>query len=155
VAATGGGGLAACSPSDDTPTMMKKLAEQAVLDGSQHYQTQLDYSPQSIESIEKILDQLGASAKFRRAGENDKRAEALIFGAYVGEVIRREHGGEWAADHPVVGPGTYPIAWRGGDSFPYAWCYKRLTHGEQDNVWFKYKELVMLRTKTQPQAVGE
>ena len=140
-------GIDAISPTDDAPTKMRHFAEQAVIDAAQHYKTQLDYTPQSVESIERILDSLAGSPAFRRFTDKDIHAEALIFGAYIGEVIRRERGGQWAEDHQQLGPASYPLSWSGGDSFPYAWCYKRLTNGTEDNVWHKYQLLVAGKPK--------
>lgn len=135
-------GLEAISPSDDTPARMRHFAEQAVIDAAGRYRTQLDYSPESVEAVERILDSLARASNAQRSTDADLRAEALIFGAYIGEVIRRQHGGEWARDHQQAGPGSYPLSWQGHDSFPYGWCYKRLTNGPEDNVWHKYQYFV-------------
>lgn len=135
-------GLAAVSPKDDIGTKMRRFAEQAVLDAAQHYETRLDYTPESVESIEKILVRLSQSPEFGRYTEKDKRAAALIHGAYIGEVIRRQYGGEWAENHAEAGEGSYPISWQGQDSFPYTWCYKRLTGDISENVWHKYQYFV-------------
>jgi len=136
-------GLAAIRPGDETGTKMAHYAEQAAIDAGQRFGTLLDFTPQSVESVEKVLDSLTRAKNFQGYDDKDTRAEALIFGAYIGEVIRREHGGEWSKDHLQAGPATYPLHWDGHDSFPYNWCYKRLTQGESENVWHKYQYFVM------------
>jgi hypothetical protein len=61
----------------------------------------------------------------------------------VGEVIRRMHNGSWGIDHDVAGPGSFPIRWADHESFPIGWCGKRILNGEEDNVWFKFRMLLL------------
>ncbi len=135
------GGLAAITPADDVATKMRHFAEQAVLDAKRRDGTVLDYSPASVRLVEGILEKMTRSPEFKRATDKDVCAEALILGAYIGEVIRREHGGTWAKDHAIAGPASFPISSKGHDYFPYGWCLKRLTNGPEDSVWFKYQTL--------------
>jgi hypothetical protein len=61
-----------------------------------------------------------------------------LYGAYIGEVFRRRSGGSWAADHPIGGEQSYPLTTKSnGTMFPVGWCWKRLTVGEEDNVYHK------------------
>ena len=136
------GGLAAITDADDLQTRMFRFAEQAVIDTWENHRTVLDYSPESVEIVEVILDNLAEVISARQFSDKDIRAEALILGAYLGEVIRREHGGTWAENHHVAGPGSHPLDWGQRESFPYIWCYKRLTLGEEENVWHKYEFFV-------------
>lgn len=136
-------GIDAISRTDDIGTKMRHFADQAVLDASKHYHLELDYSPESVRSIEEILAQLSQSSNFKRYSDKDIRAEALIYGAYIGEVIRRQHGGAWAENHSRAGEGSYPLNWKEQSSFPYIWCYKRLVGDQTENVWHKYQYFVM------------
>jgi hypothetical protein len=43
---------------------------------------------------------------------------------------------------PVGGPRSFPI-YSKGQSFPAAWCFRRLTNGPEDNVWHKLQILYM------------
>jgi hypothetical protein len=52
----------------------------------------------------------------------------------------------------MVGPGTYPIHWRGSDSFPVALCFKRMKDGAADNVWMK---CTVLKEQKDSQAVKQ
>lgn len=136
------GGLQTISPTDDINAKMRKMAEQAVIDAWSLNKVALNYSPESVENVEKIL---GIRQKWyveKKFTDKDIRAEALILGAYIGEVIRRQYGGTWAEDDDVSGPGSYPLNWGKVRSYPYSWCYKRLTQGSEDNVWLKYRYFV-------------
>lgn len=95
-----------------------------------------------MEVVEEILADVAEVISAQQPSDKDIRAEALILGAYVGEVIRRENGGIWAEDHHVAGPGSHPLDWGRSESSPYIWCYKRLTQGEEENVWLKYEYYV-------------
>jgi hypothetical protein len=53
------------------------------------------------------------------------------------------HNGSWAIDHEVAGPGSFPIRWGDHESFPIGWCGKRIINGEEDNVWFKFRALLL------------
>jgi hypothetical protein len=65
---------------------------------------------------------------------------AHLWGAYIGEVIKRIHPAHWAKDSQVAGKDALPIIYddNGGESYPCAWVYHRLKNGEEDNVWIKF-----------------
>jgi len=64
----------------------------------------------------------------------------MAFGAYIGEVIKRgESGATWGRDDPVGGARSYPLHCHAGTLYVCAWCYRRITNGEEDNVWDKYR----------------
>jgi hypothetical protein len=117
--------------------MMTWLADQGVTLARDH-QIVLDYSEESIQKAEFVLGKLHDED---RAGKLTKGTNglAMAMGAYVGECIRRhEADAHWERDHPVGGEKSYPLHWRGGESFPMAWCYKRIVNGPEDNIWVKY-----------------
>lgn len=108
----------------------------------------LDYSPGSIEDVETLLNDLWKIGRpgpigrlLVRKGRSDEDTVYLasVIGAYVGEVFRREFGGEWYLDTQFGTDGT--VALRIGDRvvFPPAKVYKRLVNGPEDNVWFYYR----------------
>jgi len=127
---------------------MKKLAEQAVMDAWEYERIVLDYSPASIEKVEQILTRRQKWIQKKNFSEKGIKAEALILGAYVGEVIRKEHGGTWLEGDDKAGPGSYPLEWQDHHSYPYGWCAKRLTCGPEENVWHKY--LYFVRGERRP-----
>lgn len=122
------------------------MSEQAVIDSWNRYGVSLDYSDGSIKSLDWELQRIAASPDFQKASEKDKRAEAIVMGAYVGEVIRRNHNGAWETDSNAVNDLSFPMVVRRGKNFPVAWCYKRLVNGDEDNVWDKYRFFVLGRT---------
>ncbi|HEY1172969.1 MAG TPA: hypothetical protein VGH19_16495 [Verrucomicrobiae bacterium] len=121
-----------------TDTMMAHFSGEAVKWVKQDRSLTLNFSPDSIKIIE---EELGRLHKTRQIKDGDKGLLGLAigYGAYVGEVIRREHGGTWATDHPEAGLKSYPLTLSNPlvTIFPVNWCYKRLVNGENDNVYFK------------------
>ncbi|HEY8505754.1 MAG TPA: hypothetical protein VIL46_14310 [Gemmataceae bacterium] len=122
---------------------MAVLADEAVRRARAEFGVALDFSPDSVAAVEELLGELHA----RRAagGMTDARInrEAMTWGAYVGEVIRRLKGGRWDKDHPVADPDSYPIDYDGHQSFPVGWCGRRILNGDEDNVLHKFRFLVL------------
>jgi hypothetical protein len=86
---------------------------EAVSMAKQSYGITLDYSPASIRDVESILGKLHDDYQKHRTADG-QRGLALAYGAYIGEVIRRETGeGRWAPDDPKFGVGTMPLYWLG------------------------------------------
>jgi hypothetical protein len=141
---------AAPPPLPEEPNaLMAALADEAVSRAGSEFQVTLDFSPESVEAVEELLGNLHV----RRAagGMTDARLhrEAMTWGAYIGEVIRRLKGGHWEKDHDVAGPDTYPIDYEGHQSFPVGWCGKRILNGDEDNVWHKFQILVLDKGRPQ------
>ncbi len=38
----------------------------------------------------------------------------------------------------MAGEKSYPLRWKGKETFPLAWCSKRIVNGDEDSIWFKY-----------------
>jgi hypothetical protein len=130
--------------------LLEFLPKEAVSIAKEHHGVTLDYSPASVEQVEAILGKLHDEYK-RRGTTEGQRGLALAFGVYIGEVIRKQTGeGFWKQDHPVAGEGSMPLHWKGHDSFPVAWCLKRLANGEADNVWHKYQMIVGKELSARP-----
>ena len=125
--------------------VMAEHAQEAVANAEAVHGVHLDYTPESIEKVEGILAAIysssprGLISRLLGRGLSDDEAARLarMYGSYVGESLLRKWGGHWEKDHPVAGPGSYPITCRGHQSFPLGWCYKRLRNGPEDNVWHK------------------
>jgi hypothetical protein len=114
------------------------LATMAVKDAKENNNITLDYTPESIQTVEEILGKIH-DQYVKNPSSVSANGLGSAYGAYIGEVIRRsENGVKWERDHPVAGQRSYPLTWRGGVSFPMAWCYKRIVNGPEDNVWNKY-----------------
>jgi hypothetical protein len=106
-----------------------------------------DFSDKSIKAVEKLLGEV--HKEYKKTGEEEGLSGlALMLAAYIGEVIRKKgFGGEWSRDHPIMGKYSYPFYWHGHELFIYEWCIKRIVDGKGDDVWFKYKVLVLDKIK--------
>ena len=60
----------------------------------------LDFTPDSLEAIERMLGKMHNLAKFAAPGQGPSEEQlataAKIWGIYIGEVIRRHYGGQWS-----------------------------------------------------------
>jgi len=122
----------------DPNEFMPEMANRAVQFATEHGKT-LDYSAESVKVVESLLGGLHDSRAKQQLSDREVNVQALHFGAYIGEVIRRKYDGSWGTDHPVAGPKSFPMHWNGGESFPIGWCGKRILNGDEDNVWFKFQ----------------
>jgi hypothetical protein len=97
----------------------------------------LDYSVDSIKIVEEELARISKDID-KTNPPHGTFGLATGYGAYIGEVLRRRDGGSWAVDHPDGGSRSYPLTTKSNITvFPVAWCWKRLTVGEEDNVYHK------------------
>ena len=128
---------------------MQVYAQDAVDLAREQFQINLDFSENSLENVEKILASLhntlpkGVLDKlFRRGPSQDQIWEmSKGWGGYIGEVIRRQWGGEWTTE-TAANPGTViTLRVSGSDIFPPVKVYKRLTNGAEDNIWHYYQVL--------------
>ena len=121
-----------------TDEMMQFLAASAVEMANKNCGIKLDYSPESIEKVDVVLGKI--HDEYQRTNSSQGiHGLAMAYGAYIGEVIRRsEPGAKWEQSDSVGGQNSYPMQWRGGASYVCAWCYRRITNGDEDNVWHKY-----------------
>lgn len=133
---------------------MAQMAREAVQYARERGVT-LDYSRDSVEQVESLLDELSKQWQAGDLLEQTVHAHALRFGAYLGEILRREYGGHWTRDHEVAGPNSLPIHWGGGQSFPVGWCGKRILNGEEDNVAFKFRVLTSQDGRAEFDALAE
>ena len=93
----------------------------------------LDYSVSSVKLIDALIE------KLRSEGNDEKRAEneIMAFGAYIGEVIKKQVGGYWTkpelAGFPKDGA-TYSVVLalpNGGATNPLGRVLKYFRHGSQ------------------------
>ncbi|GEM_PF-763383 len=95
-----------------------------------------DYSESSVDELEKLLSGFHEALVLRSSAEARDRADRMAypFGAYLGEVIHRQHGGEWVQT-------DYGIGLQIGNStfYPTAKAAKRVLDGPGDNVVVFYK----------------
>lgn len=123
-------------------SMIATMAEGAVGEAKQQ-NVSLDYSADSVQHIEAILAKFHERYRSGEMAHADVNRQAMRYGSYVGEVIRRMKGGIWARDHEQAGPHTYPLSYGEHQSFPIMWCGKRMVNGPEDNVWHKFQIIVL------------
>ena len=128
-------------------------SQQAVKLAKMQSQESLDFSADSLDGVERILS--GIHARSKQAppeGLTDEQlAEAAnVWGAYFGEVIRRNYGGQWTTS----ADGVLEIVLSGTTSQPIAKVRKRIADGASDNlrVYF-YAIPKALRSDDRGQAV--
>jgi hypothetical protein len=119
---------------------MASLAAQAVDRANSSYGITLDYSPDSVKEVEKLLGVKYDMAKTQPMSEDEMSDAAHLWGSYVGEVMKRLHPAHWERDSAAGGKDALPIVFNDTreQSFPCAWVYHRLKNGDEDNVWFKF-----------------
>lgn len=128
------------STSDGIDAYMAALSAQAVERARSGYGITLDYSPDSVKEVENLLATKYNMKKARPMSEAEVADAAHLWGAYIGEVIKRIHPAHWVRDSDVAGKDALPIVYedKSGESYPCAWIYRRLKNGEEDNVWVKF-----------------
>ena len=90
-------------PSLTIASAMQANAEVAVKYARERYRWELDYTPESLDRVDKIIDVLYvelpksflARALKRAAIDEEVWTMARTWGAYVGETFRRSWGGRW------------------------------------------------------------
>ncbi|HET6452803.1 MAG TPA: hypothetical protein VFI02_00240 [Armatimonadota bacterium] len=134
---------------------MAVTAEEAVRTAKEQFGITLDYSENSVKSVEEILTRIYKQLhpnvfKHLFGGRQEPITEQQLeeithlWGAYIGEIIRKNHGGTWSeVQWPSEGMFT---ALKIGDDitvFPPNKVKKRLTFGDSDKVDFYYSALSM------------
>ena len=121
--------------------MMAEYAQDAVDMARDKFQIDLDYSLESIELLNIILQSLfdamptGWQLLYRRRPTKRKlRTLSKTWGGYLGEVIRREWGGQWLVpgDGPFKGGVTLLV--QGTMLSPIARAHKQLVNGVEASV---------------------
>jgi hypothetical protein len=138
-------------PPGNIDQYMVSLSAQAVELARSGYGINLDYSPDSVKEVEKLLATKYGLQKTHPLTEQETADAAHLWGAYIGEVIKRIHPAHWVRDSEVAGKDALPIVYedKSGESYPCAWVYHRLNNGEEDNVWIKFHYF------TQPEGVNK
>jgi hypothetical protein len=122
---------------DSTDQMMVYFADLATQWTKQDKNIDLDYSFDSIKQVETRLGEISKEV-VKDNPQHGTFGIAVGYGAYIGEVFRRQYGGSWAVSDKVGGQNSYPLTTQSSNvSYPVMWCYKRLINGDEDNVYFK------------------
>lgn len=127
----------------DIKELQKKLTELA-LEIGRYYRIELDFSTQSVKSVEKILSKI-SKEYHKTQNEEGIKGMALEFAAYIITVIEKNITiGKWERNSTDFGKDTFPYDLGDGNIiYPYAWCLKRIYDGEGENVYSKLCALVL------------
>jgi hypothetical protein len=121
------------------------LADEAVRVAAGEFDTRLDWTVDSVRRVEEVLGRLH-DRRFRgELGPEAAARHARLFGCYLGEVVRRAHGGAWGVGR--LYSETFPAlrigSGRGAvDFFPTMRASARITYGPGANVWEEYQALL-------------
>ena len=104
----------------------------------------LDWSDASVGNVEQMLAQMHTSyiTVTPRPTEAQVMSFAKAFGSYVGEVYRRNHGGEWGM--VTLNGQKFPgMRTKSGTNFwPWGRASNRITNGSEDNMLDYYRVLL-------------
>ena len=130
--------------------LMTANADHAVRYARDHFKWELDYSPASLERVDKIIDVLHvelpksflAKALKHAAIEEEVWTAAKMWGAYVGETFRRRWGGRWKTTPTVDGHADVILETPLGKCRPVDQVRRRLSEGSGDGVAALYADML-------------
>ena len=97
-----------------------------------------DFSPASLWEVERFFDEQAPDGEARRGGLLSEGLGQRLFGlgSYVGEVIRREVGGQWEGDDsdPEAEINVTLVLDDGSRIWPVQRVVKRYSNGPEDDV---------------------
>ena len=116
-------------------------SQAAVKAGKLTFSESLDFSSESLEAVERIMNTLHKQAKEAPADQKltDEQITDLskLWGIYVGEVIRRYYGGQWS-----LIDGVPDLALGGKNSSPLAKVRKRIVDGPMENLKYYFQSIM-------------
>jgi hypothetical protein len=113
----------------DLASMMETYAGAAADLGRSDFRQTLDFTADSIDSLDEIL------VLVSEAPELDLDFEVRLWGSYLGEVLRRRYNGSWEMTPYPGGAVAVPaVQVRGSRLFPLIKVYRRLTMGEEEDL---------------------
>lgn len=83
-------------------TQVTLLADEAISRTQRDFQHELDFSEESIKFMDKVCDEIRQTGS-RRMSRQAIRKYSLLWGCYVGEILRGHSGGEWVANKSGFG----------------------------------------------------
>jgi hypothetical protein len=104
----------------------------------------LDFTPDSIDGVERVLGKMHNHYKFAAPGTGPSQeqidATAKTWGIYTGEVIRRYYGGQWSAAED----GSLSLSIGETRAFPVAKARKRIVDGPTENMRYYFSSMLKL-----------
>lgn len=124
----------------DLAAEMSRAATDAVAQAQTAHGVTLDYSRASIPKLETILGKIhdqytsrGLLERFLRRlpTRADLRGAALLYGGYLGEVLRQSLNGTWE-----ISEGIPAVSNSKGTGYPVDKAFKRMVNGPENSVDF-------------------
>ena len=113
----------------DLGAMMEGYAQAAVDLARSEFKRNLDFSAESVDTLDDILVVVSESP------EKDLDFEVRLWGSYLGELLRRRYAGGWEMTQYPGGTVAVPaVDVRGSRLFPLMKVYRRLTAGEEEDL---------------------
>ncbi len=113
----------------DLGAMMEGYAQAAVDLARTEFKRNLDFSAESVDTLDDILVVVSESP------EKDLDFEVRLWGSYLGELLRRRYAGGWEMTQYPGGTVAVPaVDVRGSRLFPLMKVYRRLTAGEEEDL---------------------
>ena len=104
----------------------------------------LDFRSDSLDTIERMLGKMHDLAKAAApgTGPSDEQisAASTLWGVYIGEVIRRHYGGQWATEED----GTLSLSVGEAQISPIAKARKRIVDGPAENIRYYFSSVAKL-----------
>ena len=114
---------------DSLDGMMLAYAGEAVIAAATRGE-QLDFTAQSVPAVERCLTAIAGSSD-----HPDLEYDSRVWGAYLGEVVRRRYGGDWQMSQYPGGNLAVPsLEVRGSHLYPVMKVFRRLTLGQAENI---------------------
>ncbi|MGE0741816.1 MAG: hypothetical protein AB7O98_10780 [Hyphomonadaceae bacterium] len=125
----------------------RQIAEAYALDAVDaaraNFGVALDWSDASVSQVEQMLDIMNDEIGSANPSPETIETFAKMFGSYIGEVYRRNHGATWGlvkiGEEFIPGlqaEGTCALFW------PWGRVQNRLVEGDENNVLHYYEALI-------------
>lgn len=127
--------------------LMKDSAANAVETAQSEFSVTLDYTRDSVKLVDDVI--LMFVEKFQDRALEDTAVFTIcnIYGAYLGEVFKKQVGGAWRYDDSNP-DAPYVLLDVGDNSYAFAGiCYERLVNDSQISVYNYFEQA--LHNKTQ------
>lgn len=129
-------------PDPKIAKIAEAYAKDAVDLAATGFQAKLDWTDESVARVEAILAKLRESMPTPKPPDDVILNFAKGFGSYLGEVFRKNHGGEWGMI--TDGASSYPgMRWKTDTLFwPWGRVHKRIVEGDENNVVVYYSTML-------------
>ncbi len=119
-------------------------SQQAIKTAKLTFDESLDFTSESLEGVERIMTKL----QKQEPKLTDEQITELskLWGVYVGEVIRRYYGGQWA-----MVDGLPDVALGGKHAAPVTKVRKRLVGGATENLRYYFTSIMKVLSSQQSQ----